>query len=186
MTGSPTPTGSPARRGASAALHHATTDWLSTYRLRTPVRLADRAVHRVSVTAELSSARLRVVASSHAASLVNVTGFIAGTTLYAMLLVMVLRPRSASQDARAGVDSLLVLTAVLGLAWNIEALISNGLRDFGVPALPRLAQALAFASLGLLPAVVVHSVLRTGLSRLTSPAALVQVVIAYAWADVRR
>ena len=121
-----------------------------------------------------------MVASSHAASLVNVTGFIAGTTLYAMLLVMVLRPRSASQDARAGVDSLLVLTAVLGLAWNIEALISNGLRDFGVPALPRLAQALAFASLGLLPAVVVHSVLRTGLSRLTSPPALVQVVIAYA------
>ena len=73
-----------------------------------------------------------------------------------------------------------MLTAVLGLAWNVEALISNGLRDFGVPPLPRLAQALAFASLGLLPAVVVHSVLRTGLSRLTSPAALVQVVIAYA------
>ena len=69
---------------------------------------------------------------------------------------------------------------MLGLAWNIESFISNGLRDFGVPPLPRLAQALAFASLGLLPAVVVHSVLRSGLSRLTSPAALAQVLIAYA------
>jgi hypothetical protein len=97
-----------------------------------------------------------------------------------MLLAMVLRPRSISQETGAGIDSLLVLTAVLGLVWNIESFISNGLRDFGVPALPQLAEALAFASLGLLPAVVVHSVLRTGLSRLTSPAALVQVLIAYA------
>jgi two-component system LytT family sensor kinase len=69
---------------------------------------------------------------------------------------------------------------VLGLVWNIEAFVSNGLRDFGVPPLSPLVQALAFASLGLLPAVVVHSVLRTGLSRLTSPAALVQVLFAYA------
>lgn len=120
------------------------------------------------------------MASSHAASLVNITGFIAGTTLYAMLLTMVLRPRSTSQETRAGIDSLLVLTALLGLVWNIEAFVSNGLRDFGVPPLPPLVQALAFASLGLLPAVVVHSVLRAGLSRLTSPTALVQVLIAYA------
>jgi two-component system LytT family sensor kinase len=135
---------------------------------------------------ERSSSRLLAVApshaaaSTHAASLVNITGFVAGTTLYAMLLVMVLRPRSTSQESRADIDSLLVLTAVLGLVWNIEAFVSNGLRDFGVPPLSPLVQALAFASLGLLPAVVVHSVLRTGLSRLTSPAALLQVLIAYA------
>jgi hypothetical protein len=129
---------------------------------------------------ERSSSTLPAVASSHAASLVNITGFIAGTTLYAMLLVMVLRPRSTSQETGAGIDSLLVLTSVLGLVWNVESFISNGLRDFGVPALPQLAEALAFASLGLLPAVVVHSVLRTGLSRLTSPGALVQLLIAYA------
>jgi two-component system LytT family sensor kinase len=120
------------------------------------------------------------MASSHAASLVNVTGFVAGTALYAMLLVMVVRPRTASQEGRSGIDSLLVMTALLGLAWNLEAFVSNGLRDFGVSPLPRLAQAVAFASLGFLPAVVVHSVLRAGLSRLTSPAALVQVVGAYA------
>ena len=117
---------------------------------------------------------------SHAASLVNVTGFVAGTALYAMLLVMVVRPRGASQEGRSGIDILLVVTALLGLAWNLEAFVSNGLRDFGVPPLPRFAQAVAFASLGFLPAVVVHSVLRAGLSRLTSPGALVQVVVAYA------
>jgi two-component system LytT family sensor kinase len=117
---------------------------------------------------------------SHAASLVNVTGFIAGTALYAMLLVMVLRPRITSRESRSRVDSLLVLTALLGLAWNIEAFVTNGLRDFGVPPLPRIPQAIAFSALGLLPAVVVHSVLRVGLARLTSPAALVLVVLAYA------
>jgi two-component system, LytTR family, sensor kinase len=117
---------------------------------------------------------------SHAASLVNVTGFIAGTALYSMLLVMVIRPRSATQEGRIGIDRLLVLTAVLGLTWNVEAFVSNGLHDFGVTPLPRFAQALAFTSLGFLPAVVVHSVLRAGLSRLTSPASLIMVVAAYA------
>ena len=117
---------------------------------------------------------------SHAASLVNVTGFIAGTALYAMLLVMVLRPRGATQEGRIGIDRLLVLTALLGLTWNVEAFVSNGLRDFGVAPLPPFAQAVAFASLGFLPAVVVHSVLRAGLSRLSSPAALIQLVFAYA------
>ena len=67
------------------------------------------------------------MSSSHAASLVNVTGFVAGTVLYAMLLVMVVRPR-ASQEGRSGIDSLLVVTALLGLAWNLEAFVSNGLR----------------------------------------------------------
>ena len=117
---------------------------------------------------------------SHAASLVNVTGFIAGTVLYAMLFAMVVRPASA-RDARGGtIDRLLLLTALLGLIWNLEAFVSHGLRDFGVLPLPPLAQALGLAALGLLPAVVVHSVLRSGVSRLTSPSALVLVLFAYA------
>jgi hypothetical protein len=109
------------------------------------------------------------MSSSHAASRVNVTGFVAGTVLFAMLLTMVIRPR-ANQEGRSGIDLLLVVTALLGLAWNLEAFVSSGLRDFGVAPLPRFAQAIAYASLGFLPAVVVHSVLRAGLSRLTSPA----------------
>ncbi len=146
----------------------------------TATRLARRAVHRLSVTRRTILVYTADVSSSHAASLVNITGFIAGTTLYGMLLAMVLRPRSPSQDSRGGVDNLLVLTALLGLVWNIESLVNYGLRDFGVPPLSRLAEAAAFASLGLLPAVVVHSVLRTGLSRLTAPSALVPVLTAYA------
>jgi two-component system LytT family sensor kinase len=119
------------------------------------------------------------MAPSHAAALVNIAGFIAGTVLYAMLFAMVLRPRS-SLEPRRGVDGLLLLTALLGLAWNIEAFVTSGLRDFGVPPLPALVQSVALGALGLLPAVVVHSVLRAGVSRLTSPAALVLTLIAYA------
>src|SRR6476620_1071420 len=116
---------------------------------------------------------------THAASLVNVTGFVAGTVLYAMLLVMVLRARSSQPDGRGRIDSLLVLTALLGLAWNTGAFVNYGLRDFGVAPMPRLAQAVAYAALGLLPAVVVHSVLRAGLAKLTSMATLVLIVVAY-------
>jgi hypothetical protein len=64
-----------------------------------------------------SSPRLPPVSSSHAASLVNVTGFIVGTTLYATLLT-ILRPRSTSQDTRGGIDRFLLLAAALGLAWQ--------------------------------------------------------------------
>ena len=116
---------------------------------------------------------------THAASLVNLTGFVAGTVLYAMLLVMVLRARSGQPDGRGGIDNLLVLTALLGLAWNTGAFVNYGLRDFGVAPMPRLAQAVAYAALGLLPAVVVHSVLRAGLTKLTSTVTLVLIAAAY-------
>jgi two-component sensor histidine kinase len=116
---------------------------------------------------------------THAASLVNMTGFVAGIVLYAMLLVMVLRARSSELDRRGRIDSLLVLTALLGLVWNTEAFVNYGLRDFGVAPMPLFAQAMAYAALGLLPAVVVHSVLRAGLAKLTSTATLVLIVAAY-------
>ncbi len=64
-----------------------------------------------------------------AASLVNLAGFTAGTVLYAMLLIMVLRP-SGPWDAIRRVDGLLLATALLGLGWNLEAFINFGLRDF--------------------------------------------------------
>ena len=96
-----------------------------------------------------------------------------------MLLVMVLRARSGQPDGRGGIDNLLVLTALLGLAWNTGAFVNYGLRDFGVAPMPRLAQAVAYAALGLLPAVVVHSVLRAGLTKLTSTVTLVLIAAAY-------
>jgi two-component system, LytTR family, sensor kinase len=125
--------------------------------------------------------RVLTMTPSHAASLVNITGFIAGTVLYAMLFAMVVGPASTrdGRGARGPIDRLLLLTALLGLIWNVEAFVSHGLRDFGVLPLPPLAQALGLAALGLLPAVVVHSVLRGGVTRLTSPSAWILVLIAY-------
>jgi signal transduction histidine kinase len=94
------------------------------------------------------------------AALVNFLGFMIGTALYAMLLAMVLR----SPDRQCGIrhsrtDRTLLATALLGLAWNIGALVVYGMRDLslGVPS-PYLAAA-AFTALGLLPAVVVDSAL---------------------------
>ena len=55
---------------------------------------------------------------------------------------------------------LLLLTSVLGLAWNLCALPAYELPKRGIEGpFPYLA-AIGFAALGFLPAVVVHSVLR--------------------------
>jgi hypothetical protein len=107
--------------------------------------------------------------SRDAGVLVNLIGFITGASLYAMLLVMVLRGlRSARRlnlttDLRRlslPEDFLPLATAILGLFWNVDALAAYGLRDLGAGELPPLLTATAFAALGLLPAVVVHSALR--------------------------
>src|SRR5262249_5191376 len=97
-----------------------------------------------------------------AAALLNLLGYITGLSLYTMLLVMLLRgPRAAS----AITDRLPLLTALLGLAWNLGALLGFGMSNFGGPGSSALLGALlgaaAFTSLGFLPAVVVHSVLRS-------------------------
>lgn len=94
------------------------------------------------------------------AALVNFLGFMTGTALYAMLLAMVLRsPERQSGTRHSRTDRTLLATAILGLAWNIGALVIYGMRDLslGVPS-PYLAAA-AFTALGLLPAVVVDSAL---------------------------
>jgi two-component system, LytTR family, sensor kinase len=94
------------------------------------------------------------------AALVNFLGFMTGTALYAMLLAMVLRnPARQSGVRHSRTDRALLATALLGLAWNVGALVVYGMRDLrvGVPS-PYLAAA-AFTALGLLPAVVVDSAL---------------------------
>ncbi len=107
--------------------------------------------------------------SRDAAVLVNLIGFITGATLYAMLLVMVLRGLRSSRglslptDLRRSSlpeDLLPLATAILGLFWNLVALAAYGLRDLGVGELPPLLTATAFTALGFLPAVVVHTALR--------------------------
>ena len=87
-------------------------------------------------------------------ALLNLIGLSAGIALYAMLLLMVLRAR------RAEWDPLLLVTAVLGLVWNLCALPAYELPQLGVPGPFPLLNAIGFSALGFLPAAVVHSVLR--------------------------
>ena len=98
------------------------------------------------------------------AALINLLAFITGAALYGMLLVMVLNQVRAGEVSK-GADRLPLLTALLGLAWNL-----GGLATFGLLSLSHVREtwffsllvAAAFTALGFLPAVVVHSVLRTG------------------------
>lgn len=102
----------------------------------------------------------------HIAALVNLLGFITSATLYGMLLVMVVRSvdpttRASGQRTAFYDERLLLATAVLGLLWNLGALLIYGARDWNVARLSPWFDAAVFTSLGFLPAVVVHSVLRS-------------------------
>src|SRR5262245_2948934 len=94
------------------------------------------------------------MATSIAAPLVNLLGFIIGVVLYVMLLWMVLTYRS-------GPNRLALLTGVLGLTWNIGAFTGYGPFDLGFEQPSPLALAVAYGALTFLPAVVVHSALNT-------------------------
>ncbi len=94
-------------------------------------------------------------------ALVHLVGFATGTTLYALLGAMVIR--RAGEDARPAAflaDTRLVLAAaVLGLVWNVGALLFYGWHDLGIGAIAGWVAAPAFGALGFLPAVVVHATL---------------------------
>jgi two-component system LytT family sensor kinase len=88
------------------------------------------------------------------AALVHLVGFLTGAALYAMLFALVLR-------RRVGDDRLPLGTAILGLLWNVSGLAAFGIRDFAGADPPPFLIATAYSALGFLPAVVVHSVLRS-------------------------
>lgn len=88
------------------------------------------------------------------AALVHLVGFLTGAALYGMLFALVLRRRVSD-------DRLPVVTAILGLLWNVSGLAAFGIRDFAGVDPPPFLIATAFSALGFLPAVVVHSVLRS-------------------------
>ena len=90
--------------------------------------------------------------------LLNLVGLSTGVVLYAMLLAMVLRAGRAGQ--KTAFDSLLLLTSVLGLLWNLCALPAYELPKMGFEGPFPFLTAIGFSALGFLPAVVVHSVLR--------------------------
>ena len=91
-------------------------------------------------------------------ALLNVVGLATGVVLYAMLLAMVVR--AWRRVGRTAFDPLLLSTAILGLVWNLCALPAYVLPRFGIDGPFPLLSAIGFGALGLLPAVVVHSVLR--------------------------
>jgi hypothetical protein len=88
------------------------------------------------------------------AALVHLVGFLTGAALYGMLFALVLR-------RRVGDDRLPLVTAILGLIWNVSGLAVFGIRDFAAVDPAPFLIATAYSALGFLPAVVVHSVLRS-------------------------
>src|ERR1700676_2147077 len=100
--------------------------------------------------------------------LLNLVGLSAGVVLYTVLLVMVVRAGRAG-GAHAHFDPLLLVTAVLGLVWNLCALPVYELPKVGILGPFLFLAAVGFSALGLLPAVVVHSVLRGERDDVRSP-----------------
>jgi two-component system LytT family sensor kinase len=93
--------------------------------------------------------------------LLNLVGLSTGIVLYGMLLAMVVRaPRKLTPRGRF--DRLPLTTAILGVAWNVCALPIYELPIVGIRHPVPLLSVVGFSALGFLPAVVVHSVLRTG------------------------
>ena len=94
-------------------------------------------------------------------ALVHLVGFTTGVVLYAMLGIMTRRQLTyvATSDARA-VDRIPLVTAMLGIVWNVGAMVVYAARDFDIShSLPWVA-AVSYTALGFLPAVVVHSTVR--------------------------
>jgi hypothetical protein len=125
-----------------------------------------------------------------AAALLNLLGYVTGSALYAMLLVMVFTQSRATWAGKTEKrsdwpDRLPLLTALLGLAWNVGALAVVALQGFAVGrwrillSLLPLVSATTFTALGFLPAVVVHSLLRQRDGLKARPAALLMTIIAY-------
>jgi len=100
------------------------------------------------------------VTASNAADVLNLVGFVTGTALYAMLLVLVVRGAARRTNAPGRRDWLPLATALLGLSWNLGELAAFALPRLGLVSDGVGLSALSFPALGLLAAVVVHSVAR--------------------------
>jgi Histidine kinase/Histidine kinase-, DNA gyrase B-, and HSP90-like ATPase len=109
---------------------------------------------------------------NNVAALVHLVGFLTGAALYGMLFALVVRRRVH--------DRLPILTAVLGLTWNLIGLAAFAIRDFAGHEPHAFLTATAYSALGFLPAVVVHSVLRSQSDPRYRRAAATFVFLAYA------
>src|SRR5215211_5377858 len=99
--------------------------------------------------------------SADLTALVHLVGFTTGIVLYTMLAVMTLR-RGASSGEQAGDpgNRIPLVAALLGLVWNVGALVMYSLPDFRIGTPSPWVTAVAFSALGFLPAVVVDSATR--------------------------
>ena len=112
------------------------------------------------------------------AELLNLVGLSAGIVLYTMLLAMVVRA-GRTPGVKSRIDPLLLLTSLLGLAWNLCALPAYELPRMGLGGpFPDLV-AVGFGALGFLPAVVVHSVLRGERQSVRGTAEQLLAIVAY-------
>jgi two-component system, LytTR family, sensor kinase len=91
--------------------------------------------------------------SFNSASLINLLGFTVGVVLYALLLVMVVRPRKK-------IDRLLFTTGILGILWNFGEFFTFIWRDFRGTEVPIIVTAISFSALGFLPSVVMQNAKR--------------------------
>jgi len=96
------------------------------------------------------------VGAYSAAELLNLVGFITGAALCAMLLGLVRQGRASADRS----DRLPLVTALLGLIWNLGELGHYVLSRLGSPGPESWLSGLSFAALAMLAAVVVHSVAR--------------------------
>jgi two-component system LytT family sensor kinase len=103
------------------------------------------------------------------ASLINLLGFTVGIALYALLLVMVVRPRKK-------IDWLLCATGILGILWNFGEFMSFVWRDFRQTEIPSIVTAVSYSALGFLPSLVMQN---AGRRRLAYPAYALSIFAAF-------
>jgi signal transduction histidine kinase len=93
-------------------------------------------------------------------ALIHLVGFATGIALYGMLALMTRRTalRRGTTDKGGGIA---LLAALLGLLWNVGALVVYGWQDFALGDLSPWITAISYSALGFLPAVVVDSATRS-------------------------
>jgi signal transduction histidine kinase len=93
-------------------------------------------------------------------ALIHLVGFATGIVLYGMLALMTRRTALRRGTADSG-GSIALLAALLGLLWNVGALVVYGWQDFALGDLSPWITAISYSALGFLPAVVVDSATRS-------------------------
>ncbi len=98
----------------------------------------------------------------------HVIGFLAASAIYGMLLVM------CGRAGWSAATRFPLAAGALGLVWNLGYLLIT-LQELGLPEMSEYFDALTYSALALLPAVVVHSILREQ----SRPAARVLTAVGY-------